>query len=169
LREKEASKAPAEDSKGLSHFRAKFAGNSTSAFSTAPAAQEGAAAAASAPGPAHVPSDKVDSGPSLHPAASASSSVEASNPKAPFPERSSSFISTVPQIPSFEASDTVHGMVNSDSAPAAVRALKSTTEARVSAVEARAEHLRSQLDQMLALMEQKDKDIEGVMFMWPLL
>ena len=59
--------------------------------------------------------------------------------------------------------------MNSDSAPAAVHALKTATEARISAIEARASHLRAQLDQMLALMEQKDKDIEGIKFMTPLL
>jgi hypothetical protein len=169
LKEQEASKAAAAGTKGFSHFRTKFTGISTPSFKEG----EGVASPSSQPSSAALSS--IEPGSSSNSSAGTSDPVDAPYLKERFSEQSSSHAShavanrgslrsSVSRFSSLEARESVHISASAglDVAPAAVHALKTATEARISAVESRASHLRAQIDRMLALMEQKDIEIQGV-------
>jgi hypothetical protein len=167
LKDKEVSK-PSTDTKGLSHFRPKGTSNSTSAVASALANLESknvvATSINSAP-PAH---SKVESRSSSHPIFGSISSDAAPLVTAVSSERNSStnLLANnanrgISQVSSFEAHEA-DGVA--DTGTPLVLTLKAAADARITAVEARTSHLQTQLDHMLALMEQKDKEIEGRIF-----
>ncbi len=166
MKDKEVPK-PYTDTKGLSHFRPKVTSNSTSAVASAMANLESKNALAtsidSAP-PAH---SKVESRSFSHSIFGSISSDAVPLVTAVSSKRNSitdlltnNSNRSISQNSSFNAHES--DGVEDTGAPVVLK-LKAAADARINAVEARTSHLQKQLDHMLALMEQKDKEIEGRM------
>jgi hypothetical protein len=167
LKDKEVSK-PSTDTKGFSHFRPKATSNSTSAVASALVNLESKNVVATPVDSAHPAHSKVLTRSSSNPIFGSISADVAPLVSAVSSERDSSTNSLaihasrgISRISSFDAHEA-HGVADTGTTP--LLTLKATTDARINAVEARTSHLQTQLDRMLALMEQKDQEIEGRMF-----
>jgi hypothetical protein len=167
LKDKEVSK-PSTDTKGFSHFRPKATSNSTSAVASALANLESKNVVATPVDSSHPAHSKALTRSSSNPIFGSISSDVAPLVAAVSSEHNSSTNSLainasrgISRISSFDA-DEAHGVADTGTTP--LLTLKAATDARINAVEARTSHLQTQLDRMLALMEQKDQEIEGRMF-----
>ncbi len=162
---------PSTDTKGFSHFRPKATSNSASAVASALANLESKNVVVTPVDSAHPAHSKALTRSSSNPIFGSSSSDVAPLVSAVSSEHNSNSLAAnasrgIPRISSFDAHEA-HGVADTGTPP--LLTLKAATDARINAVEARTSHLQTQLDRMLALMEQKDQEIEGRMFIASLL